>query len=280
MENYTVKEVSRKEYEDLLLNVHYAGRYPSISYAYGLYKESILIGVVTYGTPSSSTLRKGIAGEEFISNVLELNRLCLYNNLKNEASYLVSRSLKLLPKQRIVISFADCSQGHVGYVYQACNFSYHGLSAKRTDWALYSKPHLHGQTIGDEFRGQKGRAALMREKYGEDFYLKPRPRKYRYIYLTGSKKWKKKLTRLIKYPQDKYPKNLKGFSMNYRDQLARHVIDEKYFVARKVMISGKLWDMKPCRPFCRIIQYGGQTKYSKEVGRLVSLFNSVGRKYK
>lgn len=206
MKGYSIKPIVREEYEDLLLNVHYAGRYPSISYSYGLFFEGTLKGVVTYGTPSSSTLRKGVAGENYISCILELNRLCLYDNKKNEASYLVSGSLKLLPRNKIIISFADSSQGHKGYVYQACNFTYHGLSAKRTDWALHSKPHLHGQTIGDEFRGQKNRAFLMREKYGDDFYLKPRPRKHRYIFLIGSKKWKKKVSKLIRYEEQPYPK--------------------------------------------------------------------------
>lgn len=204
--NYVVKQINRGEYDHFILDIHYAGRFPSISYSFGLFEDNILVGVVTYGTPSSATLRRGVAGDDYISCVLELNRLCLLNNKRNEASILISRSLKLLPKEKIIISFADCSQGHIGYVYQACNFTYHGLSAKRTDWALHSKPHLHGQTIGDEFRGQKNRVRLMKEKYGDDFYLKPRPRKHRYIYLTGSKKWKRKVRELIKYKQEDYPK--------------------------------------------------------------------------
>lgn len=210
---YEVLPIERGSYDEYILNIHYAKRFPSVSYAFGLFRDDTLCGVVTYGTPSSATLRRGIAGDDYISCVLELNRLCLKDNLKNEASILVSRSLKLLPKNKIIISFADCSQGHTGYVYQACNFTYHGLSAKRTDWALHSKPHLHGQTIGDEFRGQPNRAKLMREKYGDDFYLKHRPRKHRYIYLVGSKKWKKKVKGLIKYKQENFPKS------NHQEQI-------------------------------------------------------------
>ncbi|CAH9011469.1 hypothetical protein VP424E501_P0005 [Vibrio phage 424E50-1] len=69
--------------------------------------------------------------------------------------------------------------------------------------------------------------------------------------------------------------------MNYRDRLARHVIEEKYIVSQRMKLTGKLWDMKPCAPFCRIIKEVGhiQTRYSLEVDRLVSLFNSRGRKY-
>jgi len=91
-------------------------------------------------------------------------------------------------------------------VYQACNFLYCGLSAKRTDWKVKGKEHLHGQTIADEFRGVKDRAAAMREKYGSDFYLHPRPRKHRYLYLVGSKTFKKQASKDIKYKQEQYPK--------------------------------------------------------------------------
>ena len=111
---YTVLPISRSQCENLVINVHYAHRWPSISYAYGLYKLDKLVGIVTYGTPPSATLRSGVAGHCNSSKVIELNRLCLLDNLKNEASFLVSKSLRLLPKGLIVVSFADTSQGHIG----------------------------------------------------------------------------------------------------------------------------------------------------------------------
>lgn len=206
MKNYLVKQILRIECSKYILDIHYAKRWPSISYAFGLFKDGELCGVITYGTPASSTLRRGIAGDRYISDILELNRLCLLNNLKNEASYLIGNSIKLLPKNKIIISFADASKGHSGIVYQAANFTYHGLSAKRTDWAVKGKEGLHGQTIADEFRGVKNRAKAMRDKYGDDFYLKPRPRKHKYIYITGSKGYKKEVKRNIRYKEEAYIK--------------------------------------------------------------------------
>ena len=203
---YSVREIARNDCSEFILEIHYAKRWPSISYAYGLFDDNELVGVVTYGTPPSAPLRRGIAGDEYITDVLELNRLCLRHNRKNEASMLVGRSLKMLPKNKIVVSFADTSQGHVGSVYQASNFIYCGLSAKRTDWKVKGLEHLHGQTIADEFRGVKDRAAAMREKYGEDFYLAPRPRKHRYIFITGSKSYKKRVLSVLRYPPAPYPK--------------------------------------------------------------------------
>jgi len=200
-----VKPISRADCAPFILEIHYAKRWPSISYAFGLFDTDELVGVVTYGTPPSAPLKRGIAGDEYKHKILELNRLCLKYNRKNEASMLVGRSLKMLP-ECIVVSFADTEQDHKGYVYQACNFLYCGLSAKRTDWKVKGKEHLHGQTIADEFRGTKDRAAAMRAKYGDDFYLHPRPRKHRYVYLVGSKSFKRKAMAALRYKIEPYPK--------------------------------------------------------------------------
>jgi hypothetical protein len=112
--DYRVLLIENKEAYPFLLEIHYAKRIPSISYTFGLFKSDELVGVVCYGTPSSSSLRRGIAGDSHISDILELNRLCLRDNIKNEASFLVAKSLKLLPKGKIIISFADTSQGTYG----------------------------------------------------------------------------------------------------------------------------------------------------------------------
>lgn len=203
---YDVRIVTRAECEPYILVIHYAKRWPSISYAFGLYLNDELCGIVTYGTPPSAALKRGIAGDEFKADVLELNRLCLKHNRKNEASILVGRSLRMLPTNKIVVSFADTSQGHSGFVYQATNFIYCGLSAKRTDWKVRGKEHLHGQTIADEFRGKENRAQAMRDKYGDDFYLEPRARKHRYIFIVGNKHYKRKVLAALKYGVEHYPK--------------------------------------------------------------------------
>ena len=202
---YDIREVTRGECEPFIIGIHYAHRWPSISKAYGLFRGGELVGVCTYGTPPSAPLRTGIAGSEYSAHIMELNRLCLRDNVKNEASILISGSLKLIG-DKIIISFADTEQGHVGYVYQACNFLYCGLSAKRTDWKIKGMEHLHGQTIADKYRGVQNRAASIRADYGDDFYLKDRPRKHRYIYISGARRLKKNAISALKYKIEDYPK--------------------------------------------------------------------------
>ena len=206
MKDYIIQSIPSKTAYPFLLNIHYAKRIPSISFCFGLFKAANLKGVCCFGTPASSPLLKGIAGEKWASSVIELNRLVLIDNEKNLASYFISRCLKKLPKPKVVVSYADTDMNHAGYVYQACNFIYTGLSAKRTDWKIKGKEHLHGHTIADEFRGSDNRVEKMRAKYGDDFYLKERPRKHRYIYFLGNKTSKKQFLDDLNYPIIEYPK--------------------------------------------------------------------------
>jgi hypothetical protein len=196
-----VLSINPKETYDWLLNVHYAKRIPQIIKAFGLYDGDKLVGVITYGIPPSPSLCMGVCGKEYSEIVLELNRLCLLDNHKNQASKLVSGSIKLLPKPTIVVSYADNEQGHVGYVYQATNFLYTGLSAKRVDWAVKGLEHKHGKTISNGMTLEK-----IKEKYGDDFYYTERSRKHRYIIFHGSKNDKKILKSKLKYEIQPYPK--------------------------------------------------------------------------
>jgi hypothetical protein len=195
-----VKQVTTKECHELILNVHYARRLPSISYAYGLFEGDELVGCVTYGTPASSTLLRGVCGEEYKGIVKELNRLVLRYNRPNEASTLVSRSFKLLPHPLVIVSYADTSQGHTGTVYQATNFLYTGLSAKFKDPKVRGLEHQHHATYGHGMTNKQ-----LKEKFGGDLYFVERPRKHRYIMFLGSKVEKKHMRRALRYPVLPYP---------------------------------------------------------------------------
>jgi hypothetical protein len=196
-----VLPINAFEAEPWLLEKHYAKRLPMIMYAFGLYEDDKLIGVVTYGLPGSPMVARGICGKEYATIVIELNRLCLLNNDKNQASFLVANSMKLLPKPTIVISYADTGHGHVGYVYQACNFIYLGLSFKFFNWNVKGKENVHNRHLA-----QGMTLELMKEKYGNDFYYSERPRKHRYIFICGNKYQKKQLINLLKYEVQPYPK--------------------------------------------------------------------------
>ena len=187
-EQYQVKQISYQDTKPFILDIHYAKRMPSISYAYGLFDVEDLIGIISYGSPASPALCKGIAGEENRSLVIELNRLVLKHNKKNQASMLIGASFKLLPKPRIIVSYADTAQNHLGVVYQATNFMFTGTSKPRTDMAgkdgKHSRHHL----------GDRSKRVF-------------RSAKHRYVYILGNKNEKKKLLKDLKYKVQEYPKS-------------------------------------------------------------------------
>ena len=135
---FTVKPIKRYETHDWFLNKHYAKRVPSITYCYGLYDANkVLQGVISFGSPASKPLVVGAFKGKYQEDFLELNRLCVNENLeKNVLSFFVSQSIKLLEKPKVIVSYADTSQSHHGYIYQATNWIYTGLSDKRTEWRM------------------------------------------------------------------------------------------------------------------------------------------------
>ena len=200
-DTYTVKSIKSFETYDWLLKKHYAKRIPSISWAFGLF-DDYLQGVCTFGTPASSTLLRGVCGENWASNVIELNRLVINDHCPiNTASYFISKCLKMLPKPRIVVSYADTSQDHVGKVYQACNFIYTGLSSKFTDPKVKGLEHQHHATYANGMTNDE-----LKSKYGDRLYFVDRERKHRYIYFIGNKKEVKEMKTDLNYIIKPYPK--------------------------------------------------------------------------
>jgi hypothetical protein len=202
-ERYTVMSIDSFQCKSWILNKHYAKRMPVIEYSFGLFDIGVLVGIVTYGTQATSPIKKVFNPYKLI----ELNRLVVNDDLhKNALSYFVSSTLKLLPKPIVVVSYADTSVGHHGYIYQATNFIYTGLSAKRTDWKIAGMEHLHGTTIVDMSKGKENRSEYMKTKFGDAFYLKDRARKHRYFYFLGTNGDIKKMKKILPYKIEPYPK--------------------------------------------------------------------------
>lgn len=180
---YTIKSIKSFETYDWLMNKHYAKRIPSISWSFGLF-DDYLQGVCTFGKPASPSLCVGICGEDYSSKVYELNRLVINDHCpKNTASYFVSKCLKMLPNDLILVSYADKAMSHVGKVYQATNWIYTGDTKERTDIGSEDNTHSrHYDKNSDYSTNRKFRSS-----------------KHRYVYFTG-KKYK------LNYKIEPYPK--------------------------------------------------------------------------
>ena len=168
MNGYSLKLLENKKDADyFILNIHYAKRKPSISYAFGLYFKNDLVGVCTFGSPPSPSLAESIVGKENKSLVIELNRLVLLLNNKNEASFLVGHSLKKLSKPSIVVSVADENKNHKGTVYQAANFLYTGMTRNNFQYIDNTGKEFHFRQLGHYQKNNRLNVGLVKRRSNE-----------------------------------------------------------------------------------------------------------------
>lgn len=153
--NYEVKQISKKEAKELIVQYHYLGDKGFRSKLnYGLFDKSSgeLIGTSVYHNVSAPETIVGAFGlnRKDQEGIYELGRLVLkpdYNG-GNFTSFLVANSIKLLRKDtyvRALISYAT-SDRHVGYIYQATNFKYYGLTTAKKDFWVDGKIQERGST--------------------------------------------------------------------------------------------------------------------------------------
>jgi hypothetical protein len=202
--DYFIKKIDYQTAMSVVTVQHYLKRRCPAKFCFGMYDKSNenLVGVITYGIPPSHTLLKGVCGESEKGNVIELNRLWVSDDCpKNSESFLIGNTIKKIPYE-IIVSFSEIQQGHIGYVYQATNFLYCGLSAKFKDPIVKGYEGMHHATYA---KGMSNQQVI--EHYGKDnVEFRERPRKHRYVYLNCTTKRKKQLLSKLLYKTLPYPK--------------------------------------------------------------------------
>jgi len=195
-------QIPYKEAVSFLLPLHYSGRKPSITYAFGYYESNVLKAVCTFGKPASNSLCIGVCGEKWSENVFELNRLCVNGEIKITLSSFVSWCLKQLKKDNIiVVSYADKQMNHNGYIYQATNFIYTGVTLSRTDKYVEGGKHSRHYNNDNQAGLRKFRSS-----------------KHRYIYFSCDKWHKKQFKKDLNYNIKPYPKE-----QNERYELGQYI---------------------------------------------------------
>tara|TARA_Y100000389_G_C17428178_1_gene500874 strand:+ start:962 stop:1669 length:708 start_codon:yes stop_codon:yes gene_type:complete len=173
--NYVIKLIDKAVAYEFIRKHHYLGDARFFSkFAYGLFgvKSGDMYGVATFSNPQGNVALKGWFGlPNSNQTVLELSRLCVLPqfNGTNATSFLLSTSIKMLKKEgvRAVITLADDSR-HTGSIYQVCNFTYYGLTDKKSDFFSYDD------------NGKVNPRGKTKEKQGVWI---PRTRKHRYAYI-------------------------------------------------------------------------------------------------
>ena len=125
-----------------VIRKHYLHRPCPITWAFGLFIDDQLCGVLTVGKPCSTTVCSGVCGPERRGDVYELNRLWMQDDVPRESRFIgwCLRWFRHHCWGIILVSYADTKQGHLGTVYQATNWVYTGVSAAFKD-------KVRGQTV-------------------------------------------------------------------------------------------------------------------------------------
>lgn len=124
------KEVALSEVRNFIETFHYSKSVNGckVSHCFAAYENGKLIGASLYGQLSTTAWKKYATTE---SAVIELRRLVTINKSKNLLSKFLSWQIRYLKKNsnyEMIISYADPYYGHVGYIYQATNWQYLGLT--------------------------------------------------------------------------------------------------------------------------------------------------------
>lgn len=133
------------------LHYHYSKSVPANPVGYNVYNDNDeWCGVVLYAVGATPNI--GSPYNIPTGGVLELVRVAL-NGKQEQTSKAVSMSLKQLkkdvPQCRLVVSYADCDQQHLGTIYQATNWIYEGLSKGDTYFIIHGRK-THRKSIASK----------------------------------------------------------------------------------------------------------------------------------
>lgn len=193
-------------------NWHYSGCLPAGKLVkVGVWEFRKFIGVVLFGRGATPNLGKpyNLGQDECV----ELVRIALTNH-EGAVSRIVSLAIKFLrqsnPKLRLIVSFADQSQGHHGGIYQAGNWIYNGRGMSAKFYMIRGKL-THPRSIGAKGMAQNINGA---RRIDPNATVVDVPGKHRYLMpLDADMK-----TRIIHLAKP-YPKRAKDQASSFRDDL-------------------------------------------------------------
>ena len=201
---FSVSPISYSQAMEWCITKHYARRKPMYQFAYGLIKNGNIVGIVVYGRPPVQIEKSVFTSKINLDyKVYELTRLVIQTKDKNAASFLIGNSLNLLPKNNIVVSYADSNMNHCGIVYQATNWIYTGANKAHDSEYIIDGRKMHPKSITERF-GITAIAKWAKENNIET--VKPKE-KHRYFFINANKRTKKEMIQKLRYAIiKKYPK--------------------------------------------------------------------------
>lgn len=209
MKKYEIDLIDKKIAKELIVKNHYSHRWSSCRYALGLFHDNELVGVAVYGFPVGRQTVKSISPLLENKDVLELTRLWLRDEEpKNSESYFIGRTFTWLRNNtniKVLISYSDPIQNHLGVIYQATNWLYQGNNTMLIKGYLHkiNGEVMHPRSVVAKYGTIKTEDLKKIDPSYERLEMK---KKHRYIYILH-KKDKKSILDTLKHPVLSYPKN-------------------------------------------------------------------------
>jgi len=209
MVKYSIGIIDKKTAKGLIVKNHYSHKWTSCRYAIGLFNNNVLVGVAVYGFPVGRQVVKSITPYLNNDEVLELTRLWLEDKEpKNTESYFLGRTFKWLRENtniKVLISYSDPMQNHLGIIYQATNWLYQGNNMMLVKGFLHkiNGELMHPRSVVAKYGTIRTKELLKIDKDYERIELK---KKHRYLYILH-KKDRKSIISNLKHPLLPYPKD-------------------------------------------------------------------------
>lgn len=193
-----LEKASYKAIKYACLKFHYAKAIPNVGLAYNVFNnEEEWCGVICFGIGATNNIGKPYKLSQ--GQIIELVRMAL-NGKQESTTKAMSIAIRLVkkdaPNVKMIVSYADSEQGHLGVIYQATNWYYTGFSIDTN--LIVNGKREHRRTLGSRF-GTCSAEAIRKKGYKVEI-LKTKP-KYKYIYPLS-----KKLIPLCKELSKPYPK--------------------------------------------------------------------------
>lgn len=187
-------KANSKAIKKACLDFHYAKSIPTVQYAYNIYNnKNEWCGVIIFGGGANNNLAKSF--DLYNGEVLELERVAL-NGKQEQTSKAVSLALKVLHKEnpivKMIVSYADHRQQHLGIIYQATNWLYLGKIITSDFQYYYNGKWTHERTINSKKNKNELKNTLQKRKNSNKF-------KYVYCFDKQLKDKYKKIS--INYPK-------------------------------------------------------------------------------
>ena len=193
-----------------VMNWHYSKKMPSGKLTkFGVWEDNKFIGTVIFGRGASPKLYERYKLSQY--EACELVRVALTKH-KTPVSQIVGKVLKEFkkynPGMRLIVSFADPRQGHIGTIYQAMNWIYEGQTPKKYHWIVKGE-EIHSRTFGEKYKTVSNLLKL--DPTAKKIEL---PGKHRYLYPLD-----KKMRRDIAKVAREYPHAVEGLEVSRSDSI-------------------------------------------------------------